>query len=140
MRKTSTHSLLPVLPLIFSAGQWAAADEEAVDTRYFSDSSTDRTPVVTAFPRYPSVARLYRIEGDAVVCFLIDVEGQVVRPSIKRSSHRIFEKAAMRAIRGSSFEPLQPGETLAKSRTCRTYRFRLDPVTASNDERPDRTT
>jgi hypothetical protein len=40
----------------------------------------------------------------------------------------------MNAIRRSSFEPLAEGETLSKSRTCRTYRFRLDPVTASNED------
>lgn len=140
MRKPSNSSglqILPILPMLLALAlsPRAVADDD-VKTRYLTDSSTDRTPAVTAFPKYPSVARLYRIEGEAVVCFMIDVEGQVLRPSIRSSTHRIFEKPAMSAIRSSSFEPLEPGETLAKSRTCRTYRFRLDPITADNDETP----
>jgi len=109
------------------------ADEEEIETRHLTDSSTDRIPAITAFPKYPSVARRDRIEGETVVCFMIDVDGSIRRPSIRSSTHKIFEKPALGAIRRSSFEPLAQGETLLKSRTCRTYRFRLDPITASND-------
>lgn len=109
-----------LLPLLALAGDEADTD--------FSDSPGERLPAVTAFPKYPSIARRDRIEGEAVVCFHIDARGKVIRPSIRSSTHKIFEKPAMRAIRDSSFAPLPEGEKPAVAKTCRTYRFRLDPV------------
>jgi TonB family protein len=106
---------------------FALADDEA-DTGGFTDSPGERVPAVTAFPKYPSIARRDRIEGEAVVCFHIDARGKVVRPSIRSSTHKIFEKPAMKAIRSSSFTPLADGEKPALAKTCRTYRFRLDRV------------
>lgn len=112
----------------------AEPGEEQENVTHFTDSSTDRPPAVTAFPKYPSVARRDRIEGEATVCFNIDAPGRVVRPSIRTSTHRIFEKPAMVAIRRSSFAPLAEGEEPASAKTCRTYRFRLDPINAQNGE------
>lgn len=136
MRTPSNNSdrltaLIVLAVLVSTSG--VHADEEEVESRYLSDSSTDRTPAITAFPKYPSIARRDRIEGETVVCFMVDVDGSIRRPSIRSSTHKIFRKPAMDAIRRSTFEPLAQGETLSKSRTCRTYRFRLDPVTAGND-------
>jgi TonB family protein len=104
------------------------------DTRhsYVSDSASERIPLITAFPKYPYVARRDRIEGEAVVCFKISAKGKVQRPTVRRSTHRIFRRPALKAIKQSSFEPLDPGETTSPVKTCRTYRFRLDPVVAEN--------
>jgi TonB family protein len=71
-----------------------------------------------------------------MVCFNIDARGRVLRPSIRSSTHRIFEKPAMTAIRRSSFTPLAAGEKPATAKTCRTYRFRLDPINAQTAEPP----
>jgi TonB family protein len=112
------------------------AQDEEEKVSHFTDSSSDRPPAVTAFPKYPSVARRDRIEGEAMVCFNIDARGRVLRPSIRSSTHRIFEKPAMTAIRRSSFTPLAVGEKPATAKTCRTYRFRLDPINAQTAEPP----
>lgn len=106
-------------------------DAQAED-RDIADSPNERTPAVTAFPKYPLIAWRDRVEGETTVCFSINAEGRIVRPSVRRSTHRIFEKPAMRAIRDSSFAPLEPGAEPAAMKTCRTYRFRLDPVNADN--------
>lgn len=95
---------------------------------YFTDSSTDRTPAKTAFPVYPRIARRDRIEGDATVCFKIDMHGKIRSVKVKNYSHRIFRRPALRAIKASSFEPVRPNEVLSQSQTCRTYRFRLEPL------------
>ncbi len=116
--------LLAAVPVAF------AQEEDAV--QHFTDSSSDRAPAITAFPKYPTVARRDRIEGETIVCFIIDARGKIIRPSVQSSTHKIFEKPAMSAIRSSSFEPLQSGEQMATGRTCRTYRFRLDPITADS--------
>lgn len=110
----------------------SAALAQAVDpsVTFIRDTSTDRQPSTTAFPKYPSVARRDRIEGEATVCFKIDARGNIKRVSVKDYSHRIFRRPALRAIKKSKFEPLAPGQVLDRAKTCRTYRFRLEPVLA----------
>lgn len=94
------------------------------------DTASERTPATTAFPSYPSIARRDRIEGEATVCFTIDERGRVVRPRVRSSTHKIFERPALRAIKRSSFVPLAEGEQPSPVKSCRTYRFRLEPLTA----------
>ena len=109
------------------------AQDVATQKLHFIDSSTDRTPAKTAFPVYPRVARRDRIEGDATVCFKVDVDGRIRSIRVKNYSHRIFRRPALRAIKDSTFEPLQPHEVLSTARTCRTYRFRLEPIVVAAD-------
>lgn len=115
------------------------AQQEVKRNLYVSDSSTDRTPARTSFPVYPRIARRDRIEGDATVCFKITTDGRIRSVRVKHYSHRIFRRPALRAIKASSFEALQPHEILSTSRTCRTYRFRLEPLLAESPapEQPD---
>jgi TonB family protein len=127
-------ALALLIPVLLLEPRLAEAESGEENVTHITDSSTERPPAVTAFPKYPSVARRDRIEGEATVCFNIDKRGRVVRPSVRSSTHRIFEKPAMAAIRRSSFEPLEAGEKPAAAKTCRTYRFRLDPVNARNGE------
>jgi hypothetical protein len=51
---------------------------------------------------------------------------------VKRDGRITRVKLALRAIKRSMFEPLAPSQVLAKARTCRTYRFRLEPVLVDN--------
>ena len=131
--RSSAIALLAAATLLLP--ELALADEDAAEA-HFTDSSSDRAPAVTAFPKYPSIARRDRIEGEATVCFTIDARGKVVRPSVRSSTHKIFVKPAMKAIRNSSFTPLDEGQKLSVEKTCRTYRFRLDPVNARNAATP----
>jgi len=131
-------SILPLTAIVYVAVSIAAtpalAEETGKHVFHLMDSSTDRTPAKTAFPAYPRIARRDRIEGDATVCFKVDLQGRIRSIRVKNYSHRIFRRPSLRAIKDSSFEPLQPHEVLSTSRTCRTYRFRLEPIVASNDE------
>ena len=120
----ATISLFLLLPL---AG-WGDEDVEQLRVRFVQDSSTDRQPAQTAFPTYPSIARRDRIEGEATVCFNIDARGRIKNVRIRDYSHKIFRRPAIRAAKKSTFEPLMPGQLLAKAKACRTYRFRLEPI------------
>ena len=111
-----------------------SAQEKAPTVRHFFDSNTDRIPALTAFPKYPSIARRDRIEGQATVCFKIRANGKISRAVVTDKSHRIFSKPALRAMRKSNFEPLGPSQVLATARTCRTYRFRLDPILTAKSQ------
>lgn len=118
-----------VLAFATAAGH---ADETPAGVMHFMDSSTDRNPLLTAFPKYPSIARRDRIQGEATVCFKIKSDGRLSRVKLANASHRIFAKPAVRAMRKSTFEPLAPGQILATARTCRTFRFRLEPIVVDN--------
>jgi TonB family protein len=110
----------------------AFAQQDSTQVTHFLDSNTDRVPLLTAFPTYPSVARRDRIEGEAKVCFMIKQDGRIAKVRLRSATHRIFRKPALRAIKKSSFEPLGPNQVFAMSRTCRTYRFRLEPILVDN--------
>ncbi len=122
-----------VLAVGLVMGSAAAAEEITGGVTHFIDTSTDRIPALTAFPKYPSIARRDRIEGEATVCFKIKANGKISRPVVTEYSHKIFSKPALRAIKKSTFEPLGPGQILATARTCRTYRFRLDPIPSQTE-------
>lgn len=113
----------------------ARADTDETEVTHITDSSTDRTPAKTTFPNYPRVARRDRIEGDATVCFRIDLLGRIRNAHVRDATHRIFRRPALRAIRQSSFEPLADDERFTADLTCRTYRFRLTPVLTEDDDK-----
>lgn len=110
------------------------AQDDGPTVRHFFDSNTDRIPALTAFPKYPSIGRRDRIEGQATVCFKIRANGKISRAVVIDKSHRIFSKPSLRAMRKSSFEPIGPAQVLATARTCRTFRFRLNPVLTAKTE------
>jgi TonB family protein len=108
------------------------ADEESTTVTHFMDTNTDRVPLLTAFPSYPSIARRDRIVGHATVCFMVKQDGNIRQIRLQEASHNIFKKPALRAIKKSTFEPLTPNQVLATAKTCRIYRFRLEPVLVDN--------
>ena len=125
-----TSAVLTAALLLGSA--LALGQEDSTSVVHFLDSNTDRVPLLTTFPSYPSIARRDRIEGQATVCFMIKLDGGVRRAKLKDTSHRIFKKPVLKAIKKSTFEPLSPNQVLGTARTCRTYRFRLEPILVEN--------
>ena len=92
------------------------------------DADTERTPQFTMIPDYPKVARRDRIEGEVQVCFDITRDGRTRRIAVRKSTHRIFEKPAIRAVRASTYEPLPDDAVMSGIKSCRTFRFTLEPV------------
>lgn len=105
---------------------FAAADPDPA-TQYF-DENTERVPLHTVMPGYPHEARRDRIEGEVQVCFHIDRQGRPYRIAVRRSTHRIFEKPARKAVRRSTWLPLDAEAKVPGIKACRTFRFRLSPV------------
>ncbi|MEM7430879.1 MAG: energy transducer TonB [Pseudomonadota bacterium] len=109
-----------VLVCLLASG--ALADESVrIDTG-------ERVPQTTAVPKYPEKAIRDRIEGEVEVCFNVNRSGKPTRIAVRRSSHRLFERPSIRAVRESSYEPLPDDIALSGIKTCRTFRFFLDPV------------
>lgn len=105
----------------------ASAEEDTALT-HLLDPAAERVPLHTVVPVYPKRALQDRIQGDVEVCFHVDREGRTSRIAVRRSSHRMFEKPAIQAVKASSYQPLSEDEVMSGIKTCRTFRFRLDPV------------
>ncbi len=117
--------MLAVATIALPAGALAEIDTE--------DTDTDRMPLHTVIPDYPKEARRDRIQGHVQVCFKISRAGMPWRIAVRKSTHRVFEKPAIKAVRESTFAPLGPTEELPNIKACRTFRFYLEPV--PEDER-----
>ena len=122
-RKTS---LVLLLSLVLAAPSAAQENVERVD------SETDRKPLQTMVPDYPEKARRERIEGEVQVCFDISRRGYPRRVAVRRSTHKVFERSALKAVRRSTWQPVEGGKELSGIKSCRTFRFYLKPV--SKDE------
>jgi len=124
------HRLLPGGPLIALALIVAdhAWPQEAGHEITAHDSQLGRTPAITAVPEYPDDAIRDRLEGETTVCFGVDSRGRIIRPDVRSSTHEIFDRPAIKALRASKFEPLLAVRGHAPSALCRIYRFDLDAL------------
>lgn len=133
--KATTEGRLRVLSValvpMFLAAPVVASE---VTERLPSLASLERVPKFTVIPEYPQVARRDRIEGEVQVCFEITRAGRTRRIAVRKSTNRIFEKPAMKAVRASQYEPLPPTAGLSGIKTCRTFRFSLEPVVAATQD------
>lgn len=71
----------------------------------------DQKPVVKyrVAPQYPVEMRKAEIQGEVLVDFVVTGEGNVVKASAVRSSHRDFEAAAIAAVSKWKFSPGKKG-------------------------------
>jgi TonB family protein len=104
---------------------WA---EEDATVAHVVDSIAGRLPLQTVAPEYPRKARRDRIEGQVEVCFEINRKGRPRRIAVRNSTNRAFEKPSIKAVRASSFRPLNDDEELQSIKSCRTFIFSLEPV------------
>ena len=72
-------------------------------------------PLVNILPIYPRKAKIRRIEGYVKVGFTIDVKGRVKDPFIiEAKPKRIFNKAALKAIKKWKFRPQKNSQGVVK--------------------------
>ena len=112
--------------LLVLAAALAHADETSIART--TDENSDRVPSVTVAPEYPENARRDRIEGEVQVCYHIDKKGRPYRVAVRQSTHRVFERPSIRAIQASRYVALKPDEKTSGIKSCRTFRFQLEPV------------
>lgn len=89
-------------------------------------TTAERRALKTPLPHYPQKALRNRLEGDVQVCYVVDVNGHIHRPRVQSTSHRWFNRAAIRAARGLRYEPAPPGAANSRTNLCSTFRFRLN--------------
>lgn len=73
----------------------------------FSMGDLDNRPkaVFQTAPQYPSELRKEKKKGQVYLVFVVDRDGKVKNPQVKKSSHPAFEKAALDAVKQWKFEP-----------------------------------
>ena len=103
------------------------AEEDEIVARVI-DSIAGRIPLQTVAPEYPRKARRDRVEAQVEVCFEINREGRPRRIAVRNSTNRAFEKPSIKAVRASSFRPLNDDEELQSIKSCRTFIFSLEPA------------
>jgi TonB family protein len=112
----------------------AATDDSRPNVIYLPGDAGERNPQHTVVPDYPELARRERVEGEVEVCFNVDRDGTTHNVRVRRSTNRIFEKPALRAVRASTFAPLPDAVQLSGIKTCRTFRFSLTPVAIEDSD------
>jgi TonB family protein len=112
-----------VLVLLFGI---ASAAEESKPQE--PQEPAERIPLQTTMPQYPEDAFRERLEGEVQVCYHIDRRGRPYRIAVRRSTHRLFERPAIEAVRSSTWVPLSAGQELPAIKSCRRFSFRLTPV------------
>lgn len=127
MRQISRLRRFVLATALCLCGLQLQAATEAPDAA-FSDGDSERKPLFTVIPDYPKVARRDRIEGEVQVCFEITRDGRTRRIAVRKSTHRVFEKPAIRAVRASSYEALPADAVMSGMKSCRIFRFALEPV------------
>ena len=83
--------------------------------------------IVNVQPEYPLSASERGIEGYVIVRFDVTATGTVANVSIIESSHRIFEKPAMRAAERARYKPrVIDGSPLTTTGLQKLFRFELE--------------
>lgn len=124
-RATRQSRAIFAMTALFLLSLQSSAAESPQQTT-IDDTDPERLPLHTVIPDYPKVARRDRIEGEVQVCFEITREGRTRRIAVRKSTHRVFERPAIRAVRASRYEPLPRDAAMSGIKSCRTFRFTLE--------------
>ena len=124
MSKSAQLASVMLLAFMMAAG----IAEEQTPASTVAGFDTDRVPLLTVVPVYPKNAKRDRVEGEVQVCFNVDREGKTYRLTVRSSTHRIFEKPSIKAVRDSTYLPLSKGTVVPGIKSCRTFRFFLEPI------------
>lgn len=74
---------------------------------------------------YPEMARNAGIDGRVIVQFIVDENGNVIRPTVVRGRHPSLDEEALRVIRQAQFEPGRQRGTAVKVQMALPITFKL---------------
>lgn len=100
----------------------------AIATEAFAIGELDQTPVprFQARPNYPAKHAANRVPGSAVVDFVVDANGDVVRARAIRATHPEFGAAAVAAVERWKFKPGQKNGRAVATRMQVPINFEMD--------------
>jgi protein TonB len=96
--------------------------------KVFDLASLDQSPVprVRIAPQFPFEMKRAGINGDVLVEFIVDTEGNVQNAYVVKSSQREFEQAALQAIAKWKFKPGRKGGRPVNVRMQQPFGFTLN--------------
>lgn len=114
----------------------------AGDPRFAEDEHGNRMPrpLKIVLPVYPFALRITKVEGTALVEFVIDTTGRPRDPKIVEASHPGFSQAALTAISGWRFQPARKNGRLVEIRVRQPIRFDLSDISTPIGRARDRAT
>ena len=118
MRNTLTYLLLLVL-ISFAP----ACQDSRVST--LLDCDSEPALVEKVDPVYPRLARQAGIEGDVILTYIVDINGQVRNVTVVQSDIKMFEEAAVRAVSQYKYSPAICYGRPVESQVTTTIEFRL---------------
>jgi periplasmic protein TonB len=77
----------------------------AAGTGGFSATDGEFLPIVRVNPQYPSRAAENGVEGFVLVSFTVSAEGTTTNVTVVESSHKMFERAAVKAAQRYKYKP-----------------------------------
>jgi periplasmic protein TonB len=80
-------------------------------------------PVRTSAPEYPYELKRDGITGVVTVVFSVDEKGNVVEPTVQKSTNRGFDQAALTAIAKWKFKPARQDGTPVRSKLAIPLQF-----------------
>ena len=98
------------------------------DMSIFDIGVLDKLPkrIVAIAPVYPFQFKREGIEGWVKMVLIIDQRGNVIKASIRESSHREFEKPSIEAVLQWKFEPGTRNGKAVKVRRIQPFSFKLN--------------
>jgi periplasmic protein TonB len=81
------------------------ANENMDEVFSMGDLDNRPKPIFQSAPQYPGELRKEKKKGQVYLIFIVDRDGKVKNPQVKKSSHPAFEKAALDAVKQWKFEP-----------------------------------
>lgn len=110
------------------AGERASNEEDTAKTFVIVEERPELIGGMRALQKtrkYPAKAREAGIEGRVFVQFVVDEEGKVRNPSVKRGVHRLLDQAALAAVRQMRFRPGKQDGKAVRVRMSLPVTFRL---------------
>lgn len=115
--KTTNLGLIAVIAVLSASSLLAqqqnavavsGADQNTGNTTKIYDLgelSAQPKPIHQVQPLYPAELKAARISGEAVVTFLVDVDGSVKNLRVERETDKAFGEAALQAVSAWKFSP-----------------------------------
>jgi protein TonB len=96
--------------------------------KIFDPSQLERVPVAKTQmePNYPYEMKRDGVEGEVTVCFIVDVNGDVLAPYAAASTRREFEAPAVQAVSKWKFKPGWKGGRAVNTRMSVPLVFRIE--------------
>jgi protein TonB len=114
--------------LSLCAQQGAAANPSAMNKPALlnlSELDKKPTPIKRVQPVYPAELKAARVSGEAVISFVVDVDGSVRNAQVEIATEPAFGEAALAAVAAWKFEPGSKNGTPVACQLTLPLRFAL---------------